>query len=73
MVASGMLSRPLHQRSGRPTIPGIPWHFRNRIAEIDRAAPLLGQHTKEIARELGIDEEALSMLLREQLLFTPQE
>ena len=73
MVASGMLSRPLHQRSGRPTIPGIPWHFSNRIAEIDRAAPLLGQHTKEIAKELGIDEEALSMLLREQLLFTPQE
>lgn len=72
MAASGMLSKPLHRRSGRPTIPGIPWHFSNRIAEIDRAAPLLGQHTKEIARELGIDEELVSMFIEEKLLFTPQ-
>lgn len=49
-----MLRQLPHQLSG--TVPQVvsPIRLRNAVLEFERAPPLLGQHTEEVFRELGI-------------------
>lgn len=42
-----------HPAYGRHAYPGIPWRMENAPAAIERAAPLLGQHTNEVLAEIG--------------------
>ena len=66
-----MLSRPLHRYSGSLGSSRILSDLSKRISDNDRAAPLLGDHMREVARELEIDEEAVSMFDEEdRLIYT---
>lgn len=54
-----------HPTEGRVTTPGFPYRFSRTPARIERGAPLVGQHTREILRELGVpDAEAAALLDR---------
>ncbi len=41
---------------------GALWSFADRPLKLDRAPPALGQHSREILRELGFDESAVTAL-----------
>jgi len=47
-----MLEQPDHPATGARTIPGIPWRLTNGPNGLRRPAPLIGQHTDEVLREL---------------------
>jgi crotonobetainyl-CoA:carnitine CoA-transferase CaiB-like acyl-CoA transferase len=44
---------------------GPPIKFSATPAAVRRAAPLLGQHTREVLREIGYDEAAIDRLQAE--------
>ncbi len=57
-----------HPVIGEMRVPGIPVHFERTPGAIQRPAPLLGQHTAEILRELGLDETEVARLREEKVI-----
>ena len=51
-----------HPTEGRVKTPGFPYRFAKTPPSVDRGAPLVGEHTREILTELGIDSERLAAL-----------
>ena len=51
--ARGFFVDLTHPAHGRHRYPGIPWHMENAASGVDRAAPMLGQHTDEVMAEIG--------------------
>ena len=51
-----------HTRIGPVRQPGVPVHFEQTPGRIQRAAPLLGEHTEELLQELGYDEARIQAL-----------
>ena len=61
-----------HPVAGRTLYPAIPFHLSGTPPLPSRLAPLLGQHTEEICRNvLGISEEEIENLVNEDILHTP--
>jgi crotonobetainyl-CoA:carnitine CoA-transferase CaiB-like acyl-CoA transferase len=50
----GFWSKTNHTELGEVTIPGRPLQMEHGGWELRRAAPLLGQHTREVLSELGL-------------------
>lgn len=57
-----------HPVIGGLRVPGIPVHFTGTPGAIQRPAPLLGQHTDEILRELGYDDAQVIRLREEKMI-----
>jgi crotonobetainyl-CoA:carnitine CoA-transferase CaiB-like acyl-CoA transferase len=55
-----------HPKAGKVETIGHPVKFSRTPASIDRAAPLLGQHTREVLAEFGYDTEQIEALIRSQ-------
>jgi crotonobetainyl-CoA:carnitine CoA-transferase CaiB-like acyl-CoA transferase len=51
-----------HARIGRTHALGAPIKFSDTPARVVRAAPVLGEHTREILREYGYDDAAIDAL-----------
>ena len=54
-----------HAKAGRVKALGHPIKFSETRGEVKRAAPLLGQHTREVLRELGYDDTGIDKLVGE--------
>ena len=62
-----------HPVAGKTLYPVIPFHLSGTPPLPSKPAPLLGQHTKEICRDvLGISEEEIENLVNEDILHTPE-
>lgn len=57
-----------HPTIGPIRIVGVPVHFEKTPGRIHSAAPLLGQHTDEILRELGYTAQRIEDLRREGVI-----
>lgn len=61
--ARGMVVEVEHPQAGITQTLGCPVHFSATPTRIDRAAPVLGQHTRELLAEYGYDEAQIEALL----------
>ncbi|UCG83612.1 MAG: CoA transferase [Dehalococcoidia bacterium] len=61
-----------HAVAGRRLYPGIPFKMSGASPVPSRSAPLLGEHTDEICRDLlGISDDELNQLLEKDILHNP--
>ncbi|MBM4462935.1 MAG: CoA transferase [Chloroflexi bacterium] len=61
-----------HPVAGKRLYPGIPFKISNMTLRPSTAAPLLGQHTEEICRELlQLSEDEISKLKGDEVLEVP--
>ncbi|MFB6771711.1 CaiB/BaiF CoA transferase family protein [Streptomyces sp. NPDC056337] len=51
-----------HPTEGRVTLPGFPYKFSATPPRIDRGAPLVGEHTREVLTEAGLAEREIEDL-----------
>ncbi len=59
-----------HPTIGPLQVFGVPFHFGKSPGNIQRSAPTLGEHTKEILRELEYDEGRIEKLERDGVIST---
>jgi crotonobetainyl-CoA:carnitine CoA-transferase CaiB-like acyl-CoA transferase len=52
-----------HPTEGRLRLPAFPVNFGSTPADIRRHAPRLGEHTREILKEAGLDDQRIDALL----------
>ncbi|GHA28285.1 MULTISPECIES: CaiB/BaiF CoA transferase family protein [Streptomyces] len=52
-----------HPTEGSVTVPGFPYKFSATPPRIDRGAPLVGEHTREVLSEAGLAEKEIEELL----------
>ena len=54
--ARGMVVDLVHPQAGATRAIGCPLHFSETPAHVERPAPLLGQHTRDVLREAGYSD-----------------
>jgi len=52
-----------HPTEGHIKAPGFPYKFSATPPRIDRGAPLVGQHSREVLAELGVSQERIDGLI----------
>jgi len=57
-----------HPTIGRMHVVGVPFNFEKTPGAIQRPAPLLGQHTEEILREIGFNSARIGELLEHKVV-----
>jgi crotonobetainyl-CoA:carnitine CoA-transferase CaiB-like acyl-CoA transferase len=66
--ARGMVVDLVHPQAGRTHALGCPLHFSATPTSIDRPAPLLGEHTREVLREYGYSDAEIEALAAEGVI-----
>lgn len=67
--ARGMLIEQAHPILGKVTLPNLPFHFSECDTTQRMPAPLMGQHNRKIARELGYRAEQIEAMVRDGVLY----
>ncbi|MBI3248907.1 MAG: CoA transferase [Deltaproteobacteria bacterium] len=68
--ARGFFERLAHPKLGTRTQTGIPWRLTNAPNGVRTPAPLMGQHTDQILRDvLGYSDEAIAKLKDARVLY----
>lgn len=67
-LARGMVVELQHPEAGATRAIGCPIHFSATPAQVTRPAPLLGQHTREVLRELGVPDPEIDALCVEGIV-----
>lgn len=57
-----------HPTEGRVKVPGFPYKFSRSPAALRYGAPLVGQHTRDVLREMGYDETRVGKLLSDGVI-----
>jgi crotonobetainyl-CoA:carnitine CoA-transferase CaiB-like acyl-CoA transferase len=52
-----------HPTEGRVKTPGFPYRFSKTPPRVDRGAPLVGEHTREVLAEVGYSESDIDALI----------
>lgn len=52
-----------HPTEGRVKAPGFPIRFSKTPSTVERGAPLVGEHSRELLREAGLDDAAVEALI----------
>jgi len=60
-----------HAQAGRTRALGCPIHFSATPTRIDRAAPVLGEHTREVLREFGYRDKEIDALAARGVIASP--
>ncbi len=53
-----------HPTEGHVKTPGFPIRFSKTPSTVERGAPVVGQHSRDVLREAGFDEAAIEQLLK---------
>jgi crotonobetainyl-CoA:carnitine CoA-transferase CaiB-like acyl-CoA transferase len=61
-LARGMVVELTHPEAGATRALGCPLHFSATPTRVDRAAPRLGEHTREVLAECGYDDAEIDVL-----------
>jgi formyl-CoA transferase len=64
-LARDMIVETEHPTAGKVKGLGLPIRFSGGRSDSQRAAPLLGQHTREVLQEIGYPAEEVEQLVRE--------
>ena len=64
-LARGMVVDLVHPEAGATRALGCPLHFSATPARVDRPAPLLGEHTREVLRECGYSAAEVESFIAE--------
>jgi crotonobetainyl-CoA:carnitine CoA-transferase CaiB-like acyl-CoA transferase len=70
-LARGMVVDLEHPQAGPTRALGCPIHFSATPAGRAHAAPLLGQHTRDVLREFGYSEEEIDTLIARGVVSEP--
>jgi crotonobetainyl-CoA:carnitine CoA-transferase CaiB-like acyl-CoA transferase len=60
--ARGMVVEVEHPQAGKTRALGCPLHFSATPTSVRRHAPMLGEHSRELLREYGYDDEEIDAL-----------
>jgi crotonobetainyl-CoA:carnitine CoA-transferase CaiB-like acyl-CoA transferase len=60
-----------HPQAGRTRALGCPIHFSATPTQIDRPAPLLGEHTREVLHEFGYSDEEIDVFVVDGVVASP--
>ena len=71
--ARDMIVETQHPTAGRLRQLGPPIKFSDAVADVNRPAPTLGQHSEEILRALGYDDEEIAALREQKVVRVPGE
>jgi crotonobetainyl-CoA:carnitine CoA-transferase CaiB-like acyl-CoA transferase len=66
LAALGFFIDVDHPEAGRHRYQGLPFHFSATPARYGGPAPCLGEHTEQILRETGLDDDEIAAFLRDQ-------
>ncbi len=64
LVATGFWQQFEHPTEGRLNMPGIPMSFSVSPGDVRRLPPRLGEHSREVLREAGLDDDAIAAMLQ---------
>jgi crotonobetainyl-CoA:carnitine CoA-transferase CaiB-like acyl-CoA transferase len=64
-LARNMVIDLEHPQAGQTKVLGCPIHFSETPTQIDRPAPILGEHTRELLREYEYSEQEIDSFLIE--------